>query len=112
MHAHSRWHTRMLAEDGFLIIIYIIIVIVVFTSTQSKSRYNLVVRSMTGSFVSTIVFLVIAASFASLQRAGYRITAFAYIYNAVTILVATTISTPIARTTEAQEKKEADYRSV
>ena len=56
------------------------------------------------------VFLIITASFASLQRAGYRITAFAYIYNAVTILVAVLISIPIARTTERQEKREADYR--
>lgn len=56
------------------------------------------------------IFLVITASVASLQRAGSRITAFAYIYNAVTILVAVLLSLPIARTTERQEKKEADYR--
>ena len=54
------------------------------------------------------IFLVITASVASLQRAGSRITAFAYIYNAVTILVAVLLSLPIARTTERQEKKEAD----
>jgi ABC-type uncharacterized transport system fused permease/ATPase subunit len=56
------------------------------------------------------VFLVITASYASIYRAGYRITAFAYIYNAITILVAILISLPIAATTESLERKEADYR--
>mmetsp|Transcript_38562 Transcript_38562/g.101741 ORF Transcript_38562/g.101741 Transcript_38562/m.101741 type:complete len:609 (-) Transcript_38562:800-2626(-) len=56
------------------------------------------------------IFLVITASMASIQRTGSRITAFAYIYNAVTILVAVLLSLPIARTTERQEKREADYR--
>ena len=56
------------------------------------------------------VFLVITASVASLQRAGSRITAFAYIYNAVTILVAVLLSLPIAASTEKQERREAHYR--
>ena len=39
-----------------------------------------------------------------------KITMFAYIYNAATILLAVFLSVPIARTTEVVEMKEADYR--
>jgi putative ATP-binding cassette transporter len=56
------------------------------------------------------VFLIITASFACFQRAGSRITAFAYIYNFVTIVFAVCLSIPIAKATEAQEAREADYR--
>ena len=56
------------------------------------------------------IFLIITATFACLRRAGSRITAFAYVYNATTILFAVVISLPIAKTTERQEAKEADYR--
>jgi len=67
---------------------------------------------LTSTYVGIVgdVFLVITASFACFQRAGPRITAFAYIYNAVTILFAVFISIPIAKTTEVQEAREADYR--
>ena len=43
-------------------------------------------------------------------RARARLCVHPDIYNAVTILFAVVISIPIAKTTEVQEAKEADYR--
>lgn len=65
-----------------------------------------------GRYVGIVgdIFLIITATFACMRRAGSRITGFAYIYNFTTILFAVVISMPIAKTTERQEAKEADYR--